>query len=79
MINDFDDIFDEDENPYKILINELKRSNDFFQLLSNTLQDTHFQKQAEFAIKNINDMEKYLLYDCNGQQLQELINKMNGF
>ena len=77
--DDIDDIFDEDENQYKILISELKRSNDFFQLLSITLKDTHFQEQAKFAIENINDMEEYLLNDCNGHQIQELIDRMNGF
>ncbi len=77
-LDEIDDIFNDNENPYKILINELRRSNDFFQLLSETLNDPSFQKQAEFAIQNLNDIEDYIL-SCNGSQLDELLDRMNNF
>ena len=77
-MNDWDDIFDDDENPYTILINELRRSNDFFQLLSETLNDSSFQQQAKYAIQNLTDIEAYIK-DCDDSQLDELLERINGF
>jgi hypothetical protein len=77
-MNEWDDVFDDNENPYTILINELRRSNDFFQLLSETLNDSSFQQQAKYAIKNLSDIETYIL-DCDDLQLDELLERINGF
>jgi hypothetical protein len=76
--DDIDDVFDEDENQYIILIKELRRSTDFFQLLSETLNNPSFQKQAEYAIKNLSDIENYIL-NCDDSQLDELLARISGF
>jgi hypothetical protein len=77
-LNNLDDVFGEDENPYIILIKELRRSNDFFQLLSKTLNNPFFKKQADSAIQNLNDIENYIL-TCNESQIDELLARISGF
>lgn len=77
-MSDWDDIFDDNENPQTIILNELHRSNEFFQILSETLNNRSFQRQARKAIKNLNDIEEYIL-DCDIYQLKELLARMNGF
>jgi len=77
-MSNWDDIFDDDENPYTILINELRRSNDFFQLLSETLNDSSFRQQAGYAIQNLSSIEAYIL-GCNESQLDDLLERINGF
>jgi hypothetical protein len=75
-MSDWDDVFDDDENPYTILIDELRRSNEFFKLLSETLKNNSFQVQAKYAIENLTDIEKYIL-NCNDEQLDELLDRIH--
>ena len=75
-MNDWDDVFDDDENPYTIIIKELRRSNDFFKLLSETLKSEYFKKQAEKVSYNLKDIEEYIL-SCNDKQLNELLDRID--
>jgi len=78
MTNWDDNIFDNNENPYEILLQELERSSGFFQLLSETLDDSSFQQQAQYNIKTLEGIKAYII-NCNENQLDELLNRIDDF
>ena len=78
MSNWDDNILDDDENPYEILLQELERSSGFFQLLSETLNDSRFQQQAQYNIKTLEGIKAYII-NCDETQLDELLDRINNF
>jgi len=60
-----------DDDPKRILINELNRSREFFKILSKAYGDK-LKKSAKKSIKNIKSMEKYI-EDTSYDDLEKII------
>jgi len=74
-MNFLDDILDDDENPKKLLINQLNKSNNFFQLLYETLNEPQLVNDPLFK-KNLEDSLKNYILNCNRKQIEILLEKL---
>jgi len=63
-------------NPKSILIEELKKSNKLFKILSTTLKDDDFIEQANASIDNVEAMIAYI-QKANIDKLEKLVSKVN--
>ena len=63
-------------NPKSILIEELKKSNKLFKILSTTLKDDDFTEQANASIDNVEAMIAYI-QKANIDKLEKLVSKVN--
>ena len=63
-------------NPKSILIEELKKSNKLFKILSTTLKNDDFTEQANASIDNVEAMIAYI-QKANIDKLEKLVSKVN--
>jgi len=63
-------------DPKAILIEELKKSNKLFKVLSTTLKDDVFTEQAEASIDNVKAMIAYIKKE-DIDKLEKLVSKVN--
>jgi len=63
-------------NPKSILIEELKKSNKLFKILSTTLKDDDFTEQANASIENVKEMIAYIR-KADIDKLEKLVSKVN--
>jgi len=74
--NDIMEILRKKNNPKSILIEELKKSNKLFKILSTTLKDDDFIEQANASIDNVEAMIAYI-QKANIDKLEKLVSKVN--